>query len=139
MEQNTNPQLDRRIKKFTRSLKKDFAADIAHNPSTFRSRVIGKVRAGLPRKRPGRQGNPEVKKAADIYEREYKSQGKDGNRHSVAKQVISDYANLTPEMQKLRRIGLRASVHSFLYDQRSRERRISTRPRKTSLGRSVGQ
>jgi hypothetical protein len=123
MEQNTNPQLDQRIRKFTTRLKKEFAADIAQNPSAFRSRVIGKVRAGLPRRRPGRKGSPEVRKAAEIYQSNYKSKGKEGNWHQIAKQVYPDYANLTTHLQKFRRFELRSGVHSHLYEYRSRQRR----------------
>ncbi len=139
MQQATSTTLDRRIKRFATSLKKDFAPEIAENPTGFKSRLIGKLRVFLPRKRPGRKGSPEVKKAAEIYERDYKSQGKEANWHSLAKQVILDYATLTPEFQKLRRLGLRASVHSLLYDQRSRKRRTLMGSRKNSWGRSACQ
>jgi hypothetical protein len=125
IEQNTNPQLDRRIKNFTSKLRKEFAADIAQNLSTFRSRVIGKIRAGLPRQRPGRQGSPVVRKAAEIYESDYKSKGNEGNWHQIAKQVYTDYADLTAEFQRFRRYQLRSGVHSHLYEERSRKRRKS--------------
>lgn len=132
--QSSNPDLDRRIRKFTTGLKKDFAAEIAQSPSTFRSRVVGKIRAALPRQRPGRPGSPEIRKAAELYENDFKSKGKEGNWHQIAKQVCPDYATLTTQLQKYRRYQLRSSVHSHLYEQRSRQRRDST-----SLGRSVGQ
>ncbi|HVN80442.1 MAG TPA: hypothetical protein VMW38_15715 [Terriglobia bacterium] len=67
MHQTTGTTLDQRIKRFISRLKKNHNAEIVENPRIFRSRVIGKVRAGLPRKRPGRKGTPEVKKAAEIY------------------------------------------------------------------------
>jgi len=127
MHQTTTTTLEQRIKRFIIGLKKNHGAEIAENPSVFRSRVIGKVKAGLPRKRPGRKGTPEVKKAAEIYDRDFKSRGKDGNWDSIAKHVFSDYENLTPELQKLRRLGLRANVHSFLYDERSRLKRKAVR------------
>ena len=115
-------ELDQRIKNFVTGLRKDFVPLIAENQST-RSRVIGKVRASLPRKRPGRRGSPEVQKAAEIYIRDYKSKGQEGNWHSITKQVIPSYSDLRPELQRLHRISLRANVHSFLYERRSRQKR----------------
>jgi len=79
---------------------------IAENQTTFRSRVIGKVRAGLPRKRPGRRGSPEVQKAALIYTQHYRDKGKTGNWHSITKQVIPGYADMRPELQRLHRVSL---------------------------------
>jgi hypothetical protein len=120
--------LEQRIKHFVTGLKKDFGPLIAQDQSSFRSCVVGKVRAGLPRKRPGRRGSPEVQRAAEIYLRDYKSQGKTGNWHSIAKQVISNYLELRPELRTLHRMSLRANVHSFLYEERSRQKRSKEVP-----------
>jgi hypothetical protein len=127
MQQGNVTNFDQRVKRIATSLKKDFAPEIAENPSGFKSRLIGKLRVFLPRKRPGRKGSPEVRQAAEIYERDFKAQGEDGNWHSIAKNVFPDYVELTSEIQRLRRIGLRANVHSFLYDERSRLKRKTVR------------
>ena len=129
MEQNINTLLDWKIKKFTSSLKREFAEEIFENPSTFRSRVIGKLRAGLPKKRPGRHGNPEVRKAAEIYIKDYELKGRPANWCAICRIVYSDYFGLPPELQKLKRYQLRANVHSLRYEMRSRERRRPIRPR----------
>jgi len=123
MEQSTNPQLDRRIKKFTSTLKKEFAADIAENPSAFRSKVIGGMRARLPRSRPGRRASPEIRKASEIYQRDYVPKLKEGNWHLIAREVFPDYSSLPPEIQRLRRMTLRAAVHSLRYEALARKRR----------------
>jgi len=93
------------------------------DPSRFKARVIGTLKAVLPRQRPGRPASPEVRKPAEIYESDYKSKGKEGNWHQIAKQVCPDYATLTTQLQKYRRYQHRSGVHSHLYEQRSRERR----------------
>ena len=62
-------------------LKKEFAAGIAQKPSTFRSRVIGKLKAGLPSQQANR--NPVIVRAAKIY-RKLTAQGKEGQGRSLA-------------------------------------------------------
>ena len=119
--------LDQRIKAFVAGLKKDFASLIAEDQSGFRSRVVGRIRAALPRKRPGRRASVEVKRASEIYIEDYQSKGKEGNWHLIAKQVVPNYAGLQPEMRRLARISLRAATHSSLYEQRSRENRRKER------------
>ena len=121
--QSTNPNLDRRIRKFTTGLKKDFAAEIAQSPSTFRSRVVGKIKATLPRRRPGQKASGEVKQAAELYLNLYSAKGLPGNWNELAKRLVPDYAGLSPEMQRYHRYRLRSQTHSYLYDQRSRLRR----------------
>jgi hypothetical protein len=97
--------------------------EVEEDQGGFRSRVIGKVRAGLPRKRPGRRGSPEVRRAAEIYVRDFKSKGQEGDWHVITRQVIPGYSEMRPEIQRLHRISLRANVHSLLYEERSRQRR----------------
>jgi hypothetical protein len=126
MEQNTNPQLDRRIRTFTTGLKKDFAGEIAQNPSGFRSRVVGKVRAGLPRERPGRKASQEIKEAAELYLNLYTARGVPGNWNEIAKRLVPGYAGLSVEMQRYHHYRLRSQTHSYLYDQRSRLRRSAS-------------
>lgn len=133
MHQTTMTNLDQRIKRFASRLKKDFAPEIAENPGSFKSRLIGKLKAVLPRKRPGRQGNPQMKKAVEIYQRDFKSQGKEGNWHHIAKEVFPDYGSLPIELQKYRRYQLRAGVHSHLYAVRSNERRNPAVRRSSNL------
>ncbi len=130
--QSTNPDLDRRVRTFTSGLRKDVAAEIAQSPSIFRSRVVGKIRAMLPRQRPGRKGSPEVRKAAEIYQSDYKSKGKKGDWDQISRQVYADYANLPSYLQKFRRFELRSGVHSYLYEYRSRERRTKRKLSKAS-------
>jgi hypothetical protein len=48
-----------------------------------------------------------------------------GNWHSIAKQVIPGYADMPLEIQKYRRMQLRANAHSHLYDARTRRRRTA--------------
>jgi hypothetical protein len=60
---------------------------IAEDQNGFKARVIGKVRAGLPRKPPGRRGSPEIQKAAEIYIRDYKLRDKEGNWREIGKQA----------------------------------------------------
>jgi hypothetical protein len=123
---SSSPQiedLEQRIKQFVSGLRKDFAPLIAEDQSRFRSRVIGKVRAGLPRKRPGRRGSPEVKKAAEIYIRDYKSKGLEGHWHLISRQVIPRYPEMRLELQRLHRMSLRANTHSFLYEEWSLQKR----------------
>lgn len=126
-QQSTSPNLDQRIRKFTSSLKKDFAADIAEDPSGFRSRVIGKVRANLPRQRPGRKASPLILRAAEIYQ-ELTAKGKkgrDGVWHLVALKACPEYATLPIDAQRLLRYTLRAAVHSVRHEAAARERRTS--------------
>jgi hypothetical protein len=115
--------LDQRVKQFAAKLKRDFATEIIENPRAFKARLIGKIRVALPRKPPGRRGSPEVRRAAEIYLRDYKSKQREGNWHEIGKQVIPDYGKLTPQIQRLHRMSLRANVHSFLYEDRTRRRR----------------
>ena len=72
---------------------------------------------GLP---PGRQGNPEVKKAAEIYVTLYAAKRLPGNWHELAKRLVPDYAGPSVEMQRYHRFRLRLQTHRYLYDQRSR-------------------
>ena len=122
-QQKSLKDLDLRVKRFATSLKRDFASEIDQNPSQFRSRLLGKLRVFLPRSRPGRKANPGIRQAADIFERDYKAKGKEGNWHEIAKKVLPEYGFLPIELQKFRRYQLRAAVHSFLYDHRSRLKR----------------
>ncbi len=122
MQQTTSTTLDRRIKRFATSLKKDFAPEIAQNPSEFRTRLIGKLRVYLPRKRPGRKGSPEATQAAEIFEREYRAKGKQGNWHQIAKQIFADYATLPTELQKFRRYQLRSNVHGLRHELKARKK-----------------
>src|SRR5262245_23356110 len=125
IEQSTNPELDRRIRTFTTTLKKEFAADIAENPSAFRSKVIGGVRARLPRSRPGRKANPVILRAVEIYGELAKEgkKGKDGIWHMVALRSWPDYSTFSVDMQRLVRFTLRAAVHSLRYEDSARKRR----------------
>lgn len=60
--------LEERIKGFASRIKKDFGEEIQKDPSRFKSRVIGTLRALLPRQRPGRKANPEIVRAAQVYQ-----------------------------------------------------------------------
>ena len=50
MDQDAKPNLDSRINRFAKSLKKDFAPEIAKDPSGFRATVLGKLKPKLPRR-----------------------------------------------------------------------------------------
>jgi hypothetical protein len=98
--------LEQRIKQFATGLKKGFGSLIAKDQGSFRNRVIGKVRAGLPRKRPGRRGGLEVQTALAL-----------------------DHQTCHPRLFGLEngaaKASLRANVDSFLYEERSpTERRM---------------
>ena len=67
MDESIKTELDQTIRKFTRGLKKDFEGEISQNQGGFKSFVIGKLRAVLPRRKPGRKGTPEFRKASEIY------------------------------------------------------------------------
>jgi hypothetical protein len=123
MEESIKPELDKRIRKFTGGLKKDLEGEISRNPGSFKSFVIGKLRAVLPRRKPGRKGTPEFRKASEIYQRDYLAKSLEGGWHRIAKEVYPDYVTLSPEIQRLRRISIRSAVHSLRYDQRSRAKR----------------
>jgi hypothetical protein len=116
-----NKPVEQRIKYFVSRLKKDFSDEIRKDPSKFKAWEPST--AVLPRKRPGRQGSPEVKQAAEIYVNLYAAKGRPGNWHELAKRLVPDYASLSTEMQKYHRFRLRSQTHSYLYDQRSRLRR----------------
>jgi hypothetical protein len=123
MPKNEIKPVEQRIKAFAFRLKKDFGEEIRKDPSKFKARVLGTLKAVLPRKRPGRQGSPEVKQAAEIYVNLYVAKGRPGNWHELAKRLVPDYAALSVEMQRFHRFRLRSQTHSYLYDQRSRLRR----------------
>ena len=59
--------VEQRIKSFAFRLKNDFGEEIRKDLSRFKARVIGTLKAVLPRQRPGRRGNAEIKQAAEIY------------------------------------------------------------------------
>jgi hypothetical protein len=115
--------LEKRIKSFAFRLKKDFREEIQTDPSKFKARVVGTLKAILPRKRPGRQGSPEVKQAAELYLNLYTAKGVPGNWNELAKRLVPGYAALSPEIQRYHRFRLRSQTHSYLYDQRARLRR----------------
>ena len=115
--------LESRVKSFAFRLKKQFREEIQTDPSRFNARVLGTLKAILPRKRPGRQGSPEVKQVAEIYVNLYAARGRPGNWHELAKRLVPGYAGLSVEMQRYHRYRLRSQTHSYLYDQRSRLRR----------------
>ena len=119
--------VEKRVKSFAFRLKKDFVEEIRQDPSKFKARVVGTIRAALPRKRPGRQGSSEVKQAADIYVNLYTGKGQPGNWNELAKRLVPGYASLSVEMQRYHRFRLRSQTHSYLYDQRSRLRRSKAR------------
>lgn len=121
MAKNDPKPIERLVKSFAFRLKKDFGAEIRKDPSKFKARVVGTLKAMLPRRK--RQGNPEVKKGAEIYVNLYAAKGLPGNWHELAKRLVPDYASLSPEMQRYHRFRLRSQTHSYLYDQRSRLRR----------------
>ena len=56
--------IEKLIKSFAFRLKNDFSDEVRKDPSRFKARVIGILRAVLPRKRPGRRANPEIVRAA---------------------------------------------------------------------------
>jgi hypothetical protein len=60
MNQSSTPKLDVKINRFAKSLKKALAPEITKDPGAFRATVLGKLKPRLPRRRPGRQGGPEV-------------------------------------------------------------------------------
>ena len=115
--------VEQRVKSFANSLKKHFDQEIRKDPSKFKARVLGTLKAVLPRKRPGRQGSAEIKQAAEIYVNLYAAKGRPGDWHQLAKRLVPDYAGLSVEMQRYHRFRLRSQTHSYLYDQRSRLRR----------------
>ena len=115
--------VEQRVKSFAVRLKRDFSAEIKQDPSKFKARVLGTLKAVLPRKRPGRKGSSEIKRAADRYLSLYFAKGIPGNCHELAKRLVPDYAGLSLEMQRYHRYRLRSQTHSYLYDQRSWLRR----------------
>jgi hypothetical protein len=115
--------LEQRVKSFGFRLKKEYPEEIKNDPSRFNARVVGTLKAVLPRQRPGRKGSPEVKQAAELYLNLYASKGVPGDWHALTKRLVPGYANLSPEMQRYHRFRLRSQTHSYLYDQRSRLRR----------------
>jgi hypothetical protein len=123
MNQTSTPKLDSKINRFVKSLKKDHSSEIAKDPGAFRATVLGKLKPKLPRRRPGRQGSTEIKRAAEIYKLKFKSPGKPANWHLIALEVFSDYKDLSPDLQRLRRISVRAAVHCQRYEERSRRKR----------------
>ena len=115
--------VEQRIKSFAARLRKDYAEEIKADPSKFKARTLGTLKAVLPRKRPGRQGSPEVKQASELYLNLYASKGRPGNWNEIAKRLVPGYAALSSAMQRFHRFRLRSQTHSHLYDQRSRLRR----------------
>jgi hypothetical protein len=123
MSENEPKPIEQRVKSFAFRLKKDFGEEIRKDPSKFKARVLGTLKAVLPRKRPGREGNAEVKQAAELYLNLYASKRIPGDWHELAKRLVPDYSSLSVEMQRYHRFRLRSQTHSYLYDQRSRLRR----------------
>jgi hypothetical protein len=115
--------IEQTVKSFASRLKKKFGEEIRQDPSKFKARVLGTLKAVLPRKRPGRKGSSEVKQAAEIYVNWYAAKGRPGNWNELAKRLVPGYAGLPPDMQRYHRYRLRSQTHSYLYDQRSRLRR----------------
>ena len=120
-----NKPVEKRVRSFGFRLRMDFGEEIRKDPSKFKARVIGTLKAVLPRKRPGRKGSSEVKQAAEIYVNLYAAKGRPGNWHALAKHLVPNYAGLSVELQRYHRYRLRSQTHSYLYDQRSRLRRSS--------------
>ena len=81
-----NP-VEQRIKSFAFGLRKDFGEEIRKDPSKFKARVIGTLKAILPRERPGRKGSSEIKQAAEIYTTLYASKGRPGDWQNVWSQA----------------------------------------------------
>jgi hypothetical protein len=78
--------VEQRVKSFASRLKRDYGQEIRKDPSRFKARVIGTLKAVLPRNRPGRNANPEIVRAMQIYQEltvQWKK-GKDGIWHQVA-------------------------------------------------------
>lgn len=111
------------IKKFSDFLREKFKKEISENPGKFRSVVVGRLRGYLPRGKPGRKPHEETLIAVKIYKDRYQSNGSEGNWHKIAREVFPNYQKESLQVQKLLRYELRANVHSFLYDERSRELR----------------
>ena len=115
--------LEQRVKSFGFRLRKEYREEMKNDPSRFKARVVGTLKAVLPRQRPGRKPSPEVKQASELYLTLYVSKGLHGNWKEIAKRLVPGYASLSPEMQRYHRFRLRSQTHSHLYDQRSRLRR----------------
>ena len=110
-----------KIKQFAKSLRREFAAEIPQNPGSFRGRVLGRLKAFLPRR--GQVGTEARWSKKPQNFNLYSAKGLPGNWHELAKRLVPDYASLSVEMQRYHRFRLRSQTHSYLYDQRSRLRR----------------
>jgi len=115
--------VEQRVKSFGHRLRKDYREEMRNDPSKFKARVLGTLKAVLPRQRPGRRPSPEVKQAAELYLNLYSAKGVPGNWNELAKRLVPGYASLSVEMQRYQRYRLRSQTHFYLYDQRSRLRR----------------
>jgi hypothetical protein len=115
--------VEQRVKSFGFRLRKDYRDEMITDPARFKARVLGTLKAVLPGRRPGRQGSPEVKQAAEIYVNLYAAKGRPGNWHELAKRLVPGDGSLSPETQRYHRFRLRSQTRSYLYDQRSRLRR----------------
>ena len=80
-ELNRKKFFEERITEVADSLRRDFEPEF-RSPG-FRSRVIGRLRAALPKKQPGRKPNPIIVAAFKMY-RELEAQGKKGKRWNLA-------------------------------------------------------
>ena len=67
MPKNEIKPAEQRIKSFAFRLKNDFGEEIGKGPFRLKARVIGTLKAVLPRQRPSRKGNAEIKQVAEIY------------------------------------------------------------------------
>ena len=58
--------LAHQVRRFTVSLRHDYAQEIAKDPHSFRRRVAGMVRRGLPSGRPGRPKHDAITRAVKL-------------------------------------------------------------------------
>ena len=106
-ELNRKKFFEERITEVADSLRRDFEPEFKQDHSGFRSRVIGRLRAALPKKQPGRKPNPIIVAAFKMY-RELEAQGKkgkDGIWHQLAAKVYPNYSTLPLDGQRLIRVS----------------------------------
>lgn len=96
--------LKNHIRKFTASLKHDFAAQIALDSRTFKLRVVRLLRLNLP-PGPGRPPDETITRAA-------KMRAQNRPWHEIYQKCIPHFSELDDGIRQLAMIRLRASVRS---------------------------